>query len=239
MTPHSTHLARAHAGVRLAGSIAGVEMIRSVDELYDDDRKVFYLEIVALEVDRGESAKDLHRPAIQRALRLLKARKADALLVVKLDRLTRSLPDLATLVGTYFTRGADLLSVNEQIDTRSAAGRMMMNVLTAVASWEREVIAERTKAGMDKLRHDGRSTGGLEAPLGYRKVPDPDRVNTRGAPAFKLEPIPEEQAVIARARGLAETGMTVRAIAATLAEAGVTMRGGMSPGRIQRVLARA
>src|SRR5579872_5990046 len=67
-------------------------------ELYD-------LELVETIVDAGESAKSLDRPGLQRALAMLKGGAADALLVVKLDRLTRSVADIGTLVETYFAPG--------------------------------------------------------------------------------------------------------------------------------------
>ena len=105
-------------------------------ELYD-------LMLVETIVDAGESAKSLDRPGLQRALAMLKEGHAEALLVVKLDRLTRSVVDLGTLVDRYFAPGkAALLSVGEQIDTRSAAGRLVLNVLASVSQLEREAIGE-------------------------------------------------------------------------------------------------
>jgi len=87
--------------------------------------ELYELELVEVIVDAGHSAKSLDRPGLQRALRMLKDGDAEALLVVKLDRLTRSVVDLGTLVERYFAPGkAALLSVGEQIDTRSAAGRL-------------------------------------------------------------------------------------------------------------------
>ena len=80
---------------------------------------LYELDLVAMEVDAGVSAKTLQRPALQQALGALKAGKAEALLVVKLDRLTRSVRDLGLLVETYFLAGKwSLMSVSEQIDTR-------------------------------------------------------------------------------------------------------------------------
>lgn len=73
----------------------------------------------------------MDRPGLQRALGMLKAGDAEALLVVKLDRLTRSVADVGTLVERYFGQGkAALLSVGEQIDIRSAPGRLVLNVQT-------------------------------------------------------------------------------------------------------------
>src|SRR3954468_11614111 len=116
--------------------------VNAYAELYD-------LELADVIVDAGESAKSLDRPGLQRALAMLKAGDAEALLVVKLDRLTRSVVDLGSLVERYFAPGkAALLSVGEQIDTRSAAGRLVLNVLASVSQWEREAIGERTATVM-------------------------------------------------------------------------------------------
>src|SRR5882672_9158542 len=130
-------------------------------ELYD-------LDIVEVVIDAGASAKTLARPGLKRALGLLKAGKAEALLVVKLDRLTRSVADLGRLVERYFAPGkAALLSVGEQIDTRSAGGRLVLNVLASVSQWEREAIGERTSAAMKHKAGQGEYTGG-DVPYGWR-----------------------------------------------------------------------
>ncbi len=103
--------------------------------------ELYELDLVDVVVDAGLSAKSLDRPGLQRALGMLKAGDAEALLVVRLDRLTRSVVDLGTLVERYIAPGkAALLSVGEQIDTRSAAGRLVLNVLASVSQWEREAI---------------------------------------------------------------------------------------------------
>ena len=96
---------------------------------------LYDLELVAVEIDAGVSAKSLDRPALARALALLDAGEADALLVVKLDRLTRSVGDLGALVKRCNRGGWALLSVSEQVDTRTAAGRLVLNVLASVAEW--------------------------------------------------------------------------------------------------------
>src|SRR5712692_3087072 len=91
---------------------------------------LYDLTLVEVIVDAGASAKTLNRPGLQRALGMLRKGKATALLVAKLDRLTRSVEDLGELIRTVFVPGkADLLSVGEQIDTCTAAGRLVLNVL--------------------------------------------------------------------------------------------------------------
>ena len=113
--------------------------VNAYAELYD-------LELAEVIVDAGEGAKSLKRPGLQRALGMLERREAEALLIVKLDRLTRSVVDLGSLVERYFAPGkAALLSVGEQIDTRSAAGRLVLNVLASVSQWEREAIGKPTR----------------------------------------------------------------------------------------------
>ena len=117
---------------------------------------LYDLELVEVIVDAGESAKTLNRPGLQRALSMLKTGKAEALLVVKLDRLTRSVKDLGTLIETYFAPGkAALMSVGEQIDTRSAAGRLVLNILASVSQWEREIIGERTSVAIKHKQSKG------------------------------------------------------------------------------------
>lgn len=135
------------------------EKLKAYAMLYD-------IELVDLVVEQG-SAKCLKRDGLQEALGRLGV-DADALLVVKLDRLTRSVADLGRLVETYFQDHA-LLSVGEQIDTRSAAGRLVLNVLASVSQWEREVIGERTSAAMQHMRSMNKYTGG-KVPYGYKLV---------------------------------------------------------------------
>src|SRR5256712_4472350 len=135
--------------------------LRAYAELYELDLR----EVV---IDAGESAKSLDRPGLQRALAMLKSGEAEAFLVVKLDRLTRSVVDLGTLVERYFSPGkAALLSVGEQIDTRSAAGRLVLNVLASVSQWERETIGERTAVAMQHKAEQGEYCGG-DPPFGFR-----------------------------------------------------------------------
>ncbi len=165
----------------------------------------FGLEIIAIEVDAGESAGSLKRPGLQRALARLDTFEASALLVVKLDRLTRSVRDLCDLVDTYFKDGTySLLSVGEQIDTRSASGRVMLNILTSIGQWEREAIGERTAVVMRHLKDAGRFTGGCP-PYGWSV--DADGV---------LVAAPDEQAMVARARELHAQGRSLRSVAAEL-----------------------
>jgi len=191
-------------------------------ELYD-------LDIVDVVIDAAASAKTLARPGLERALGLLKAGKADALLVVKLDRLTRSVADLGKLVERYFAPGkAALLSVGEQIDTRSAAGRLVLNVLASVSQWEREAIGERTSAALQYKASQGEYTGG-DVPYGFRLA----------ACGERLEPKPREQILLAQARRLRRKGLSLRAVARELVAQGFRTRTGrpFAAVQVQRMLA--
>ena len=197
---------QADTGVSLDAQRAKV---RAYAELYD-------LKLVAVIEDAGASAKSLNREGLQGALALLDAGKADALLVCKLDRLTRSVRDLGALIDRYFgDKGAALMSVGEQIDTRSAAGRLVLNVLMSVAQWEREAIGERTSVAMQHKKARGEYTGG-KAPYGYQLSDD-------GVTLVEHE---AEQLVIAAAVQYRAAGLSLRATSARLAERGLFNRKG-------------
>src|SRR2546422_9027587 len=144
-------------------------------ELYD-------LDIVDVVIDAAASAKTLARPGLERALGLLKAGKADALLVVKLDRLTRSVVDLGRLVERYFAPGkAALLSVGEQIDPGSAAGRLVLNVLASVTSGSGRRSGNTPPRRCSTRRARASTTGGW-APYGRRCRQAPSSALKRAQP---------------------------------------------------------
>ena len=205
---------QADEGVSLEAQRAKLEAYAS---LYD-------LDLVAVEVDAGVSAKSLDRPALGRALAMLRAGRADALLVVKLDRLTRSVRDLGELLDGYFgpEKKAALLSVADQIDTRTAAGRMVLNILTSVAQWEREAIGERTAAAMQHKAAQGEYCGG-QVPYGFAV----------GLDGVHLVEHDGEQLVIAAVRELRAAGLSLRAIVAQLDKRGLVSRTGKALGLTQ------
>ena len=124
-------------------------------------------ELVAVYADEGLSGSSLDRPALSSALAELEAGRADALLVCKLDRLTRSTRDLGELLDRATAGGWALLSVAESLDTSTAAGRLVVSVLGAVSQWEREAIGERTAAAKASMKARGLYVGG-DVPYGYR-----------------------------------------------------------------------
>jgi DNA invertase Pin-like site-specific DNA recombinase len=87
------------------------------------------------------------------------ARSGDIVCVVRLDRLGRSLKELLETVDTLKKAGIDLMSLEEKIDTSSAAGELVFHVFASIAHFERRLIAERTKDGLASVRAKGQRLG--------------------------------------------------------------------------------
>src|ERR1700693_1377960 len=133
-------------------------------------------ELTELIVDGGEADKDLNRPGMERLLALVDQGKVQTVIIAKLDRLTRSVKDLAELLERFQRRGVSLVSVAESLDTGSAAGRLVINIMTAVSQWEREAIGERTRDAMQHKRSNGQRVGNLA--YGYRLSADGEHVES-------------------------------------------------------------
>ena len=106
--------------------------------------------------ERASGKKD-DRPELTQALKAL--REGDTLVVWRLDRLGRSLPHLVATVTGLAERGVGLESVTEAIDTSTAAGKLVFNVFASLADFERNLISERTRAGLAAGRARGRKGG--------------------------------------------------------------------------------
>ena len=109
--------------------------------------------------DEGMSAGTLERPGLHRALSLLAAGRADGLVVAKLDRLTRSTIDFGLLLEWFRDNARTLILLDLGVDTSTAGGELVANVIVSVAQWERGVISERTRAALAQLRAQGKPTG--------------------------------------------------------------------------------
>jgi DNA invertase Pin-like site-specific DNA recombinase len=113
-----------------------------------------------------KSGKSMDRPGLAELLAY--ARSGDTLAVVRLDRLGRSLAELLSTVTMLKERGIALLSLEEKIDTSSAAGELVFHVFGAIAHFERRLISERTKDGIAAARAKGKRPG--RQPLDMKKV---------------------------------------------------------------------
>jgi DNA invertase Pin-like site-specific DNA recombinase len=143
-------------------------------------------ELIDIIVDGGESAKSLQRPGMERLLTLVDGKKAEAVIVAKLDRLTRSVKDLCELLERFERRSVALISVAESLDTGSAAGRLVLNIMTAVSQWEREAIGVRTRDAMQHKLSQGERAGNIA--YGYRLAGDGQHLEPDGVrlPASRL-----------------------------------------------------
>ncbi len=203
---------------------------------------LYGLELVDVVIDAGVSAKSLDRPGLREALAKLDDRQADGLLVAKLDRLTRSVRDLGALIDDYFgeKRGLRLLAVDDQIDTKTAGGRLVLNVLASVSQWEREVIGERTRAALAVKKARGERAGATT--YGMRVAADgahTRRCKGIGCPGcLNLDPDPTEQGALAIIRELRAAGLGPHRIIQELTKAGVPPRGSKwHLTSVQRILA--
>ena len=132
------------------------------------------------------------RPELQRLLDQL--RKGDVLVVWKLDRLSRSLRDVLTIMERLGEGKAGFRSLTEAVDTTTPAGRMMMQMVGAFAEFEKAMLRERTKAGLDSARREGR-IGGRRPKLSSEQQAEIVRMVSKGrktaadaARLFKIHP---------------------------------------------------
>ena len=125
------------------------------------------LSIVREIQDGGKSGKSLSRPGIEEIIRLAKRKEIDAVVIYKLDRLTRNVSDLNRLIELFTKCGVSLISVKDSLDTQTAAGRMVINILGTISQWEREAIGERTKEALDYKKSENRKFTSLD-PYGFK-----------------------------------------------------------------------
>ena len=111
--------------------------------------------VVAVIEDAGFSGKNLRRPGIEAALKALAEQRADVLIVSKLDRLSRSMLDFASLMQKATREHWGLVALDLGVDTSTPAGEAMAHVLATFAQFERRLIGQRTKEGMAQKRREG------------------------------------------------------------------------------------
>jgi site-specific DNA recombinase len=138
---------------------------RAVDERYEDE---------------GHSGGTVERPALQRLLADARAGRIDAVAVYKFDRLSRRQIDFLRTVEELDELGVKFISITQSLDTSTSMGRCMLNVMSAFAQLEREVIAERTRDKMGAARRKGMWTGGRPI-LGYDVVGKKLEINEQEA----------------------------------------------------------
>lgn len=181
--------------------------------------------LAAIYEDAGLSGADEDRPGLAAALAAVRA--GDTLVAYSLTRLSRSTRTTLTIAEQLEHTGADLVSLSERIDTTSAAGKMVFRLLAVLAEFERDQIAERTRAALAWKRQQNQRVGQVR--WGYRLAAD----------GVHEEPDDDEQAAIAVAKELRAAGTPLRQIGARLVERGHYTRTGRAwhPEQIKMLLA--
>jgi len=109
-------------------------------------------------VDRAKGGTD-DRPGFKQLMALVRAREVDAVVVVKLDRLFRSLKHLVNTMSEFEALGIKFIATRDQVDLTTPAGRMFVQILGSLAEFERELIRERILLGLDHARRQGKKLG--------------------------------------------------------------------------------
>lgn len=136
----------------------------SRDDLNLDNQRIKLIEFCRMkgwefEVFEETESTRKTRPVKENVLALIRQGKFDGVLVYKLDRWARSLQELIMNVTEITSRGKQFVVLTQPFDTTSASGMFMMQILGAFAEFERELIRERTMAGLDRARKQGKTLG--------------------------------------------------------------------------------
>jgi site-specific DNA recombinase len=174
--------------------------------------------------DGGFTGANVDRPAFQRLLADIDARRIDVVLVYKVDRLSRSLLDFASVIERFHARGAAFVSITQNFSTADAMGRLTLNMLMSFAEFEREMIGERTRDKIAASRRKGKWTGG-PVPLGYTACAKKLIVDAPGA------------AIVRDVFALYHDHRSALAVVRTLHQRGQLPRTGARPWTTKNVLA--
>jgi DNA invertase Pin-like site-specific DNA recombinase len=183
---------QAREGISLDAQKAKIEAYAAISSL----------ELLEIIRDEGASGKSLDREGIARLLELVDAGEVVAVIVYKLDRLSRKTLDTLSLIESFESKGIAFHSITEKVDTKSATGRFFLTIISALAQMERDLIAERTKDALSQKKKKGEWTG--RVPFGFRLE------NNR------LVEDPEQIKVIQKAKRLRRSGRSLREISRAL-----------------------
>lgn len=171
-------------------------------------------ELAGVFVDAGISGKRAdNRPELQAALTAV-AKHRGALVVYSLSRLARSTKDTIAISELLSKAGADLVSLSEKIDTTTAAGKMVFQMLAVLAEFERNQISERTTVAMAHMRDQGRFLG--QVPFGYDLAEDGETLIANQ----------DELEAVELIQSLHRKGYSLRSIASELQGANIPTKGG-------------
>ena len=142
--------------------------------------------------DEGFSGGNLNRPDFKRMMDAAKKRKFQAIIVYRLDRISRNISDFAGLIEELSHLDINFISIKEQFDTTSPMGRAMMYIASVFSQLERETIAERIRDNMHELAKTGRWLGGTTPTWYSSEAVKSVTIDGKTKKAYKLKLIPEE-----------------------------------------------
>ncbi len=171
------------------------EHIRRYCELYG-------LDLAEILIDEGRSGKDMDRPAMRELMERVERGEAEAVVVYKLDRLSRDTVDTLLFQRQMIALGICLHSTTEELGNGNADDEFRMTITAGVNQYERKKIAERTKMALAHKKDRGEWVG--RPPVGYQ------------VSAGRLVPDPNAKGLVAKAKRLRRRGKSVRAIASRL-----------------------
>lgn len=146
--------------------------------------------------DEGFSGGDLKRPDFQRMMENVRKHRYKAIVVYRLDRISRNIGDFAGLIDELNKLDVSFVSIREQFDTGTPMGRAMMYIISVFSQLERETIAERIRDNMHELAKTGRWLGG-NTPLGFQsEAVSKITIDGKARKSFRLTPIPEEEKLV-------------------------------------------
>ena len=142
--------------------------------------------------DEGFSGGNLKRPDFQRMMDAVRKHRFRAVVVYRLDRISRNISDFTGLIDELAKLNVSFISIREQFDTGTPMGRAMMFIISVFSQLERETIAERIRDNMQELAKTGRWLGG-NTPIGYRSgAVSKLTVDGKERKSYRLIPVPEE-----------------------------------------------
>jgi DNA invertase Pin-like site-specific DNA recombinase len=163
-------------------------------------------------VERAKSGKNTRRPMLERLRGGVRAGEVSTVIVLRLDRISRSVRDLLDLLDEFDRKKVTFVSINESLDTGTSMGRFVYTLLGAVAELERSTIADRTVLALKHKRQKGEVYS--RVPFGWKQEGE------------RLEQVPSEQRALAAARKMRAEGASFQAIADYFMEHGVKPHGG-------------
>lgn len=133
---------------------------KEIDRIKEDNKNIKDIEYEILEFkDFAVSGKSLDRPDFKRLMELIDKKKINILIVTKLDRLARSLQDLLNITSKLDTNGIKFIVIEQKIDTSTASGRLLFQIVGAFSEFERVIIRERMESGRKKAELTGTRSG--------------------------------------------------------------------------------